>query len=242
MNKGEKVMTELLKLLLSLPIAMVLIIIGALMACALAFEEYFGFKPLKKTRWMTGVLGLFILALGVASAIFVPTKPVKSTPPQPVTKIETKMPQKPDVIAEAKSSPSTQISKQPSPKQTTEVYPPQSMKGQNICEKYKNHTAQSWDKEFLHETQEGTWHVFVASLDTGQTAEDAEKLVDQYRKRFPNHDFKSMPTVNNKQNKNFRYAIIIAEGLTNSNIAKEIARYARECGIAKDAFAYQQTF
>ena len=74
-------MTEFLKLLLSEPISIVLIIVGALLAGALAFEEYFGLKPRKETRRMVGFLGLIILAAGVAFVIFDRTQPLEPVSP-----------------------------------------------------------------------------------------------------------------------------------------------------------------
>lgn len=255
-------LTELLKLLLSVPIAIVLIIIGALMAGALVFEEYLGFKPRKESRRVTGFLGIFILASGVVLVFFGSSQRAKPIPHQliveprklqeqttsssisdaPIPNVTSDTNPKPAEVSEAESGKGIQVPEQSSSKQIPEVHPLPTISGLNTCEKYKNYTSESWRREFLHETQEGTWHVFVASLDPGCTAKEAKKLADQYRQRFPNHDFNVMSTVHNAQNKNFRYAIVIAEGLTNSTIAKEIAQYTRECGIAADAFTYQQNF
>lgn len=58
-------MTELLKLLLSKPFPISLIIVGLLLTASLAFEEYLGLKPRKETRKITGFLGIIILVSGV---------------------------------------------------------------------------------------------------------------------------------------------------------------------------------
>jgi len=108
------------------------------------------------------------------------------------------------------------------------------------CEKYSNLTSQEWEKEFLRETKPGTWHVFVASLGKGADHAEAVRVAQVLNRRFPNHKFQTMATFSGIGNENFRYAVVIAEGLTSETTARKIARYADKCGIAKGAYPYRQ--
>ena len=108
-----------------------------------------------------------------------------------------------------------------------------------LCEKYGNYTAESWRRSFLHETEHKTWHVFVASLEPDKSEAEAESRAQEFRRQNPKHDFQVMPTAS-PQGTNWRYAVVMAEGLTSAEIAREIARYADRCGIAPGAYAYQQ--
>lgn len=110
-----------------------------------------------------------------------------------------------------------------------------------LQKKYGHYTASEWRRNFILKTEAWKWHVFVISLSLDVSAEDAEKKVKEFRRKFPNHDFEVMPTIHDLQYTNFRYAIVIAQGIESGVIAKEIAEYARQAGIARDAFPFQQT-
>lgn len=112
----------------------------------------------------------------------------------------------------------------------------------NICDKYRGFTREEWNRKFQKTTTPGTWHVFVASLGKGIDENDASKVAIEYERRFPNHLFQAISTGRTKGAGNDRYAIVIARGLTDEKIAREIARYADKCGIAEGAYPYRQVF
>lgn len=113
---------------------------------------------------------------------------------------------------------------------------------QDFCGAYNVIGADTWTTEFHRPTELNTWHVFVASLPASGSIADAIDARDNWRRRFPNLEFALMPTVARDQSSNRRYAIVLAEGLESGEQAAEIVKFARDCGIAADAFAMQQPF
>lgn len=110
----------------------------------------------------------------------------------------------------------------------------------SICDKYNIYDRDEWRKLFLGFTSGGRWNVFIESLASSATKRDAEFRAQTYRRRYPNLDFNTMATINIAGNDNFRYAIVLAEGLQSEGQARDIADFAIQCGIAKDAFAQMQ--
>lgn len=113
---------------------------------------------------------------------------------------------------------------------------------QDFCGAYNVMGTDTWTKEFHKPTELDTWHVFVASLPASGSLADAMDARDSWRRRFPNLEFALMPTVARDQRSNRRYAIVLAEGLESGAQAAEIVKFARDCGVATDAFAMQQPF
>ena len=116
------------------------------------------------------------------------------------------------------------------------------MKSLNLCDKYNNYTADQWKKKFLNETRQGTWHVFVATLGAGTSLDEAERVAKSFGEKHKNISFQPMMTVHSSDMSNQRFAIVIAEGLDDVSLAIEVANFARNCGIANDAFAFQQSW
>jgi len=72
-----------------------------------------------------------------------------------------------------------------------------------------------------------------------QTIDEAKKKVKDFQEKYPQLDFNLMSTVNGSE-ENYRYAVVLAEGLPSSVLAQAITKFARKCGIASDAYYYQQ--
>jgi hypothetical protein len=117
-----------------------------------------------------------------------------------------------------------------------------------ICAKYGKLTYEQWADRFYSEVKPGTFMVYVASLPPGMKIEEAEASADRFELNHPNQKFVVAPTIspeilrNPTANANHRYAIAIAKGLSDLTLAREIAQFASDCGIAPDAYAYQQRF
>jgi hypothetical protein len=111
---------------------------------------------------------------------------------------------------------------------------------QDICDKYGlcGYTRARWRQEFLRAADTGTWHVLVVSLTSGnlQSAEAARKALQE---RFPNQDFEVLQTAD-AGGGNSQYAVVIAQGLTDSRVADRITGFTREAGIEKGAFKRQR--
>ncbi len=110
---------------------------------------------------------------------------------------------------------------------------------QNICDQYGGLGADEWRRNYLRETRTGTYHVFVESLGKQADDEQASKRKAELDAEHPQHSFNVMPTVS-PSGGNTQYAIVIAEGLVDYSLAKAIALYANQCGIAKGAYPMKQ--
>ena len=130
----------------------------------------------------------------------------------------------------------------PAPPPTPHVVEQNEQRAKDVCATYRlcdYDTRDKWRKAFLdHEVKSGTWHVFVMSL---QSASEQQAIAakEQFQRQFPNQDFEAMPTANTEGG-NQLWAIVIAQGLDNSEIASRIAGFTRASGIEKTAFKWRQ--
>jgi hypothetical protein len=107
------------------------------------------------------------------------------------------------------------------------------------CKAFAAYSAEQWANEFLLPTQVGTWHVFVETLPIGVSLAQAEMRKQELNARFQQHQFAVIPTAGSQGNE--RYAIVIAKGLRDAGLARDLATYANECSKAHGAYAFQQT-
>ena len=110
----------------------------------------------------------------------------------------------------------------------------------SICQKYSNYSKEEWRQNFLRETKDDTWNVFIAFL-RGVTKEIAERRADDFRRANPGLDVNVISKVSASASRNSQYAIVLAEGLDSEVMAREIASFASGCGIAKEAYASRQS-
>jgi hypothetical protein len=69
--------------------------------------------------------------------------------------------------------------------------------------------------------------------------QNARTEADWLRNHFPDVDFDVIPTMNTEGG-NAQIAIVMASGLDNAHTADQIAAFARDLGIDKNAYKAQQ--
>jgi len=102
-----------------------------------------------------------------------------------------------------------------------------------------------WDTKFLRPTKKGTWNVVVASIPTKadnprEPPEELRSKISAFSERFPKVKFAYLQTIN-IDGGNPWWAVIIGSGLKKSEAIK-LAKYAKEIGIATDAYTTFQNW
>lgn len=102
-------------------------------------------------------------------------------------------------------------------------------------------SAEGWRVKNLHPFHINTWHVIVSSLGDGSTPEQAALKTSKFQTKFPLFDFDAIPTEATQDGRNYQWAIVMASGLDRGQ-AEHVARLARACGVARDAYTYRQAW
>ena len=102
-----------------------------------------------------------------------------------------------------------------------------------ICDKYKGYTQENWRKEFIKEAVPDTWLVTIDEVFNGDLAE-AQRLKRYYNDNYSNLAFEVLAMANEDNNEDPRYFIVIAQGILNESVAKEIKAYVDVCNFAFD--------
>lgn len=96
-------------------------------------------------------------------------------------------------------------------------------------------SPEQWRSRYILSPDNGTYHVFVASLknagDKGPALAEAERL----RARFRYADFEPMFTEGTSN----VWAVVIAQGLSELTTACQVAAFAAKCGIKGDAYVFR---
>lgn len=98
--------------------------------------------------------------------------------------------------------------------------------------------SEQWALLYKRPIRAGTYNVIVGSFPYGEK-DRAFAEVDALRQRFPNVDFALHDTVARDAESNAMLAIFIGHGL-NRDIAQNVAGWARQVGIAPDAYIAPQ--
>jgi len=98
--------------------------------------------------------------------------------------------------------------------------------------------SQIWKERFFRPIKEGTWNVVVKSLTDVKDREEAERITNELKKKYPNFHFRLVHTVARDGKSNPMYAIYFGNGLTKSE-AQEAVRIAKRY-IAADAYIVKQ--
>ena len=105
----------------------------------------------------------------------------------------------------------------------------------DICSSFDKSTKKIWKKTYLKPLEQGKWNVIVKTLSKNSTQDSINESVTYYNKKFNNHQFISSSTGDGS-----KPVILIASGIQDEEQAREIARYATNCGIATESYPYRE--
>ena len=107
------------------------------------------------------------------------------------------------------------------------------------CDVLRKFSSEEWKRQFIGTSFPDTWMVYVASGSGSASAAEAAQIRSKFEIANPTLAFAAIPTISRKDD-NERFGIAIALGLADPEVADRLVWLARHCGVAKDAFQYQQ--